>query len=206
MRGRRAWAALIVVALLVVASRASAQTLPLGGGGGIGCLSVSGSTITLSSCTLAIGANALSFGAGNSIAASGASDLTITSGGSVILSGLGGPGPYAESNNLNVAWSTNGSATLGINRNGFQAGTTQTRSTIIYNGQSNALVTVTGSTGEMLLASTLNWSPFVFANIATTMTTNGQMRYCSDCTIANPCAGGGTGAIAKRLNGVNVCN
>ena len=35
---------------------------------------------------------------------------------------------------------------------------------------------------------------------------NGSIIYCSDCTIANPCAGGGTGAIAKRLNGVWVCN
>lgn len=35
---------------------------------------------------------------------------------------------------------------------------------------------------------------------------NGQFRYCSDCTIANPCAGGGTGALAKRLNGAWVCN
>lgn len=35
---------------------------------------------------------------------------------------------------------------------------------------------------------------------------NGFMTFCSDCTIANPCAGSGTGAIAKRLNGVWVCN
>ena len=35
---------------------------------------------------------------------------------------------------------------------------------------------------------------------------NGSIIYCSDCTIANPCAGAGTGAIAKRLNGVWVCN
>lgn len=47
---------------------------------------------------------------------------------------------------------------------------------------------------------------FTFANIATGLTGNGQIGYCSDCTIANPCAGGGTGAIAKRLNDVNVCN
>jgi hypothetical protein len=47
---------------------------------------------------------------------------------------------------------------------------------------------------------------FVFANIATALTGNGQMGYCSDCTITNPCAGSGNGAIAKRLNGVNVCN
>lgn len=35
---------------------------------------------------------------------------------------------------------------------------------------------------------------------------NGTMVYCSDCTIANPCAAAGTGAFAKRLNGVWVCN
>lgn len=35
---------------------------------------------------------------------------------------------------------------------------------------------------------------------------NGSIQYCSDCTVANPCAGGGTGALAKRLNGVWVCN
>lgn len=35
---------------------------------------------------------------------------------------------------------------------------------------------------------------------------NGTVIFCSDCTIANPCAGSGTGAIAKRLNGVWVCN
>lgn len=35
---------------------------------------------------------------------------------------------------------------------------------------------------------------------------NGTFVYCSDCTIANPCAGGGNGALAKRLNGIWVCN
>lgn len=35
---------------------------------------------------------------------------------------------------------------------------------------------------------------------------NGNIAYCADCAIANPCAGGGTGALAKRLNGVWVCN
>ncbi len=35
---------------------------------------------------------------------------------------------------------------------------------------------------------------------------NGSIVYCSDCTVANPCAGGGTGALAKRLNGSWVCN
>jgi hypothetical protein len=35
---------------------------------------------------------------------------------------------------------------------------------------------------------------------------NGSIAYCSDCNIANPCTGGGTGALAKRLNGAWVCN
>jgi hypothetical protein len=60
--------------------------------------------------------------------------------------------------------------------------------------------TPNGQTGIVAFAS------FAFTNIATFLTGNGQIGYCSDCTIANPCAGGGNGAIAKRLNGVNVCN
>ena len=43
-----------------------------------------------------------------------------------------------------------------------------------------------------------------FANLGTP--SNGTIVYCSDCTIAYPCAGGGTGALAKRLNGAWVCN
>lgn len=35
---------------------------------------------------------------------------------------------------------------------------------------------------------------------------NGTFVYCSDCRIASPCAAGGTGAFAKRLNGTWVCN
>jgi len=35
---------------------------------------------------------------------------------------------------------------------------------------------------------------------------DGSVLYCSDGTIANPVAGGGTGCIAKRLNGVWVGN
>ena len=44
----------------------------------------------------------------------------------------------------------------------------------------------------------------VFANLGTPA--NGTFTFCSNCTIANPCATGGTGAFAKRLNGVWVCN
>lgn len=44
------------------------------------------------------------------------------------------------------------------------------------------------------------------STLATNSVGNGSMTYCSDCTIANPCAGSGTGALAKRLNGAWVCN
>jgi len=35
---------------------------------------------------------------------------------------------------------------------------------------------------------------------------NGSQAYCSDCGIGGVCAGAGTGAWAKRLNGGWVCN
>lgn len=43
-----------------------------------------------------------------------------------------------------------------------------------------------------------------FANLGTPA--DGTIAYCNDCTIASPCAGSGTGAIAKRLNSTWVCN
>ncbi|WP_145976477.1 hypothetical protein [Nitrospira moscoviensis] len=35
---------------------------------------------------------------------------------------------------------------------------------------------------------------------------NGTMYYCPDCAFTNPCAAGGTGAFAKRLNGAWRCD
>ena len=43
-----------------------------------------------------------------------------------------------------------------------------------------------------------------FASLGTPA--NGVTVYCPDCTFANPCAGAGTGAIAKRLNGAWRCD
>lgn len=54
------------------------------------------------------------------------------------------------------------------------------------------------STGNLISAGVLQ------ANLGTPA--NGSVIYCSDCTLANPCAGGGTGALAKRLNATWVCN
>jgi hypothetical protein len=73
-------------------------------------------------------------------------------------------------------------------------------------GYSAGVVSVTGNmiASGFLNAPTLSLTGDVFANLGTPG--NGYVKYCSDCTIANPCAGGGTGAIAKRLNSVWVCN
>jgi hypothetical protein len=48
-------------------------------------------------------------------------------------------------------------------------------------------------------------SGVTFANIPSNLA-NGSTIFVSDSTIANPCASGGSGAILKRLNGINVCN
>ena len=48
------------------------------------------------------------------------------------------------------------------------------------------------------------YAPVTFATLGTPA--DGQLVYCGDCAIANPCTGGGTGAFAKRLAGAWVCN
>lgn len=73
-----------------------------------------------------------------------------------------------------------------------------TRPRTVYVGTSVVTPTVS--------AATVAFTGFTFANIATNLTANGMIGYCSDCTIAATCAGAGTGALAKRLNGANVCN
>jgi hypothetical protein len=63
---------------------------------------------------------------------------------------------------------------------------------------------ICGIQGQTLNMAAYSGFPTRFANLGTAA--NGTFLYCSDCTIANRCAGGGTGALAKRLNGIWVCN
>lgn len=62
-----------------------------------------------------------------------------------------------------------------------------------------------GTLGVIQPITTVQLSATLFAALPATPT-NGMMLYCSDCVLANPCAGAGTGAIAQRLNGAWVCN
>lgn len=63
-----------------------------------------------------------------------------------------------------------------------------------------------GTTSERwdVFADLISFSATTFASLGAPA--NGTVKFCSDCTIANPCAGAGSGAIAKRLNGAWVCN
>lgn len=74
----------------------------------------------------------------------------------------------------------------------------------------NGAATVTGNVGADTVSANSVSSVFLsitatlFASLGTPA--NGTIKYCSNCTVASPCAGSGTGAIAKRLNGGWVCN
>jgi len=61
-----------------------------------------------------------------------------------------------------------------------------------------------GGQTQGIIITKADGSSAVFADLGAA--TNGSIIYCSDCTIASPCAGGGTGSLAKRLNGAWVCN
>lgn len=73
---------------------------------------------------------------------------------------------------------------------------------------SNSGLNVGGAAVSMssfgLVSNLLTMSPVLFVNLGTPA--NGTFANCADCTTTNPCAGSGTGAFAKRFNGVWVCN
>lgn len=61
---------------------------------------------------------------------------------------------------------------------------------------------------EVTAKGTLRPPSYAFSTLPSGLTGgfNGTFVYCSDCTKATPCASGGTGAMAKRLNGAWDCN
>lgn len=48
------------------------------------------------------------------------------------------------------------------------------------------------------------YSPVTFAALGSPV--DGTVVFCADCSVAAPCAGGGTGAIAKRLASAWRCD
>jgi Pectate lyase superfamily protein len=67
-----------------------------------------------------------------------------------------------------------------------------------------ALVVPKADTAAVLTQNGPNPFLMTYANLGSLA--NGSFVYCSDCTMSDPCAGRGTGAFAKRLNGAWVCN
>jgi len=62
-----------------------------------------------------------------------------------------------------------------------------------------------GATGTVQLTTALQMQSVSFSNLPASPV-NGMVLYCSDCTIANPCAGSGKGALAKRIANTWICN
>ena len=68
---------------------------------------------------------------------------------------------------------------------------------VFYNGSGLQAASITNS-------GMVKPSAYTFAALPSVE--NGAILYCSDCTVASPCASGGLGAIAKGLNSNWVCN
>lgn len=126
---------------------------------------------------------------------------------------------YSFSNFTDKGFYSQGTNTIGVSSAGSLAFIFNTTSTLdllndsarIRFGSAQDTIFMREAAGSLVLsgasgtgAGALRLITTLFAALGTP--TNGTLRFCSDCTIANPCAGSGTGALAKRLNGVWVCN
>ena len=87
---------------------------------------------------------------------------------------------------------------------GILGSTVQLTSGSSLGWSSGAVGSATDTALSRVAAGEFGWTAVLFSALGTPA--NGTFCYCSDCTIASPCASGGTGALAKRLNGVWVCN
>ena len=99
----------------------------------------------------------------------------------------------AVKNNMSRDW-------VGPQVYGLSVGSTSTGAIVF----GNSFLNTTGpwqDQGTSTLIDDLAGAPFyLFAAEA-----NGSRIYCTNCKIANPCTTGGDGALAKRLNGIWVC-
>lgn len=75
---------------------------------------------------------------------------------------------------------------------------------IVVGNYATGLASTSIVTPGLIRSGGAQWDPVLFAALGTPP--DGTFYYCPDCTVANPCAGGGTGAQAKRLNGAWRCN
>lgn len=100
----------------------------------------------------------------------------------------------------------NGATSIGMATSSGVTSVLLTSTDIRVINQGGALLLGTASDAGFTRVGAGQMSLFAVLFAALGTPANGSICYCSDCTIANPCAGSGTGAFAKRLNGVWVCN
>ena len=116
--------------------------------------------------------------------------LAVSAAGAAGMAWNGANGNTHINNGYQLVWGSSGFATPDVGLTRPSAGAVKVTDASTGWGQMQS--------GSILLNGVLQ------ASLGTP--SNGTVVYCSDCTIANPCASGGTGALAKRLNGVWVCN
>lgn len=116
--------------------------------------------------------------------------LAVSSSGATAMGWNGATGNTHVNQGYSLLFGSNGLGTPDVGLTRPSAGAVRVTDASTGYGQIQA--------GGMVLNAT------TFASLGTP--SNGTFLYCSDCTIANPCAGSGTGAFAKRLNGAWVCN
>ena len=111
-----------------------------------------------------------------------------------------GSAPTLQIRNASAsAWQSVGGGTNLLGTNNTWTGTNTFNAAVVVASTTalNGAVTI-GTTNTLQLGSV------AFASLGTPA--NGMLIYCSDCTIANPCAAAGTGAVAKRINATWICN
>lgn len=91
----------------------------------------------------------------------------------------------------------------------FDSTAITTINAVTLNVSGNSVLTGTLAAGATTITGTVTSAGNVLTAVlfaALGAPSNGTIYYCSNCTVASPCASGGTGAIAKRLNSGWICN
>jgi hypothetical protein len=135
--------------------------------------------------TLTVNWTAVSGVKGYYLAVGGANGVT-PSGPFAPPGGCAAPGAYQASSATSVVFSGPGTGSCG-------------GSIPIIPGGGPTIMNASG-----FFAPALHLNPTLFVNLGPPI--NYVIKMCADCVVANPCAGGGTGALAKGLNNQWVCN
>lgn len=116
-------------------------------------------------------------------------------------------GPNAAGINIENSFAGNSNRGIVVDAGALATTITSSTAQVIVNSGTNTMAERNRAVSGASLVDIRpfeNFTGVLFASLSADV--NGTIRYCSDCTIASPCASGGTGAFAKRLNGAWVCN